>query len=208
METQDSYQFLSDIWVLSLIPQSARATTTTTAADSPPMTWKKVETVALPSGRCSHSAIIFQRPATVITEDMNHNYSHSLLVLGGFEEGGIASEALISQMSGSLFNIPPPMTIEGREVEFSPWEIHSLEATLGQRFGQSFCSISTGFLEILLRNTRYQPILRRFQEESAEKLQSYLPQEDPSNRSLCCGGLLFGGVNIEKDFADLWLIMP
>jgi hypothetical protein len=152
METQDSYQLLSDMWVLSLIPQSARATTT---GDFPPMKWKKVETAALPSGRCSHSAIIFQRPATVITEDMNHNYSHSLLVLGGFEEGGIASEALTSQMSGSLFNIPPPMTIEEREgttatvVEFSQWEIHSLGATLGQRFGQSFCSISTGFLEIL-----------------------------------------------------------
>lgn len=182
---------LSDIWVLSLIPQTFRD------VSGCPLKWERMDSMNLPSGRCAHSCSIVEVPNNV------DGYELYLMILGGFEEGGIASTAMTAKLL--------LLEREGNRLPFDATETEWIKVnfieTFGLRFGHAICGISQQFMDSLLNNDRYRPLFL-----SKPDIQERLSQlkRDPqfSKEKRLCGIVVFGGVNIEQDFGDLWVLFP
>lgn len=194
----DDSPLLNDIWVLTALPSpppvssSSSATTNSSSA----LQWSQL-TSSLRCSRCSHGSVVLDQDESMAANGVVTSRSHSFVVLGGVSDAGILAEMDVTSLLVSNPSLPPDIS--------SPWRTVSLEKSLGGRFGQAFCAISLSFILHLSDNERYRPILSS-QRGLSDILREYRSRYEVKDyASVTVGVAIFGGVNAEQDFADVWL---
>jgi hypothetical protein len=214
---------LNDVWCLSVTSTSegtnhhtssfpSSSFSSSLSVSSPVLLkWQKVQGGSLPCGLCSHSSsVVMRRRATNnnnSTKDIILPFDEFyLMIVGGLNEKGVSSDLHYAKLHFSDELSSSSSSSYHELVSLSNWNRFSLNSTVGCRFGQSLCPVSLSFLSHLFSNERYRPILSSKSLSFTSKFEQYEKDKEEWS-SVCCGSLLFGGVNIENDFADLWLIL-
>lgn len=198
---------LSDVWALLLNETSnSSASSSSTAASSSsathPFVWQKWEDMALPSPRCAHVASFISLPRNT-TE-----LGWKVCLFGGFTPAGVSSDVLHinvdlardTEEGGSELRIRPAAGMQ--------WEVAAFANTGPKgRFGHALCSLSYDYIIQLWNNTRYKPLLEKGNVVTRiAALETQLQSKDSIASTQYAAAFLYGGVNIEEDFADIWIL--
>ena len=180
---------LQDVWMLE--PSEAESSST-------PLRWVALTHMNFTSPRCAHGCSVVSggnltsndTPSSVLDYDY-------LCVYGGFQ----GSTDLSSDLS--IYPIPRNHTVRNTPEEGKPqsWESIALTRSIEARFGLSMC-IAPGWTWKLTRNEMKKDVFS--QEDNQESNEGSVTVT--ANQHDDIGLLVFGGVNIDNDFSDLWLL--
>lgn len=187
---------LSDVWALKLLKREDR--------DEHMLTWEKWDSAALMNPRCAHVSCF------VSTLDSLSSISWKLCIFGGFSNNGVSSEVL-------SFPLEYDHSIKSVTISTgSRWQTASFSNGPKGRFGHSLCPLSHEYLINLWRNPKYRPLIERSNLGSKislmETVRSSSSTHDEQFQIKLNAGVnggaafLFGGVDAEEDYADIWLL--
>lgn len=187
--------FLSDTWILSLDAPSE--------SSSINLSWRKSDYLTLSIPRCSHTSAITVSLSKLSPEETNLR----IVLFGGFTPNGISTDISVKKFDKSHLFVDETQDID-------PWISIPSNPTIPERFGHTMCTISSNVIKNLLKNTIYKPIflssplpdklsnLSNYVEANKETVDDIQKKAYRKN----AGILIFGGVNIESDFGDIWLL--
>ena len=193
---------LSDVWELAPATASA-ATEAAGGAPLPPLAWRKRPDLALDVPRCAHGAAV----VTLAPDNVAH-----LCIIGGFT--GLPGA---NGMPDGLRHIA---LHGGSGSAKRDWSDCKGLRTVGPRFGVSVCNATSWITSVPSLTPPTSPT-REEQEDQRESFDATALSDEtiqpPPSQSVSDetaenfsfqGLLLFGGVNVERDFADVWLVTP
>lgn len=189
---------LSDVWALKL--------TKIADVNEYSLDWEKWENAALSSQRCAHVSCF------VSTLGSPTEISWKLCIFGGFSSSGVSSEILSFPLDydESTKSVVPCQDASWQKAAFS-------NGPKG-RFGHALCPLSHEYLISLWRNGKYRPLIERANIGAKIALMDSVRSSSASSScsdqfriklqaGINCGAaFLFGGVDAEEDFADIWLL--
>jgi len=163
------------------------------ASTKSPLQWKRCLDMELDIPRCAHgSAILATSPV-----NSESSLEYFMVLFGGFTGEGVSSDY-------SLYRLPPSTTTSHQTSpqSGSVWTHPSCSNGPKGRFGLAMSSISAKLLKSLQQNKRYGPVFSSPARHCAESWDSATTEEQ-----LHAGAVIFGGVSVEQDFGDIWLLM-
>ena len=211
---------LSDVWELRPAPPGSAVS----PAASDVLVWHKRSDLTLEVPRCAHGAAVLCMPPGDAAQ---------LCIIGGFTglagpqgmPDGLCFVSLDELLPGELVLERSAAPGVGKA-----WSSGEGTKTVGPRFGIAVCNapswIDPGVMTTPLTSpskedtTSLGLALDEAEDvvggdgggggETSEAAppQSAAPADSSSGHSLFRGMLLFGGVNVERDFADVWLFQP
>ena len=207
---------LDDVWELHstvFSPQTASSTSPSSsgiqATCGTILKWRKRFDLTLDVPRCAHGA------AVMCGFSPDYNIPH-LCIIGGFT--GITG---INSMPDGLrfISIGNNNISENIEERVANWSAEKGMKTVGPRFGVSVCNATTWVMSWLPSPTsQYSPTsiddghLRESLDIRSSEISpgdaGVIEEDDIAAIAAFQGMLLFGGVNVERDYSDVWLICP
>eukprot|EP01038_Epipyxis_sp_PR26KG_P013494 gene13494-18105_t len=195
----ESGQILSDVWELTisnnsdknnaneetnnLLLSSERSQEANFYTQATPLfQWKRFNMLELHIPRCTHTQILCE---------------NQLILFGGFTGDGQVSGELIEVSLNEINNQTVTNPLE------TIWTVQKLSKHIIPRFGHCMCLISKDMVVNLINNSKYSPLFRT---EITSKINDMIV-DNGINGKLNGGMVLFGGVCIEKDFNDVWLLV-
>lgn len=216
---------LSDVWSLSVAPSTAATTDTvdsTTVAPSEAadvgaapaapvstaaLVWRRCPELELPTPRCAHGAVVVvcdtvaanSAAAAAVTKESAPDSSEapivpsasvqpSMLLIGGFTGAGISSDAILRPLSGGTSQW---------------WSTLKLSMPIGGRFGLSVCALTASTISNLATTKKYAPVFSNKAKENFAKIAGRQSGDGAAHNAAV---FLFGGVCIEQDFGDIYLL--
>jgi len=220
-------EMLSDLWMLQIFQKEE---------DTPlqPI-WTPLTTFSLPLPTCAHSALLLLHPipqtipsssSSSPTALTSSSSDYRLVLYGGFTSQGIASDILVLPWSlliqpeeeattnnNAWQHIPIASIVSTTHQQNNQNGHQSSPNQLQGRFGQVMTSLSRESMSHLLSNPRYVPLFQRGLSSTPAVVTEGTGEGEgnhSNNNSTISNNssmaLLFGGVNVEQDFADLWIL--
>ena len=169
------------------------------------LTWEAWDSMRLPNPRCAHVSCF------VSTLESIESISWKLCIFGGFTNAGVSSEVL---------SIPLDYDVNNQSVipcSGVSWQNASFSNGPKGRFGHALCPLSHKYLISLWQNSKYRPVVERANlGEKIAVMESIRVAQHSSIDELfhiklqagvnCGAAFLFGGVDADQDFADIWLL--
>lgn len=184
-----------------LTSTSVSSSSSSSSSSHHQLEWIRRNDLTLPAGRCAHgaTAIYYNMPLplndTNTTADTSSNSSSSsmmMVLIGGFvgsAKGCFVSDELLAT----------PLTLSSSSTTVCNWRsLACRPKTFAKRFGLSACAITLNTMDHLA--TKYN--LKIKNQIIAKKNNSATVQHTAT------AVLMFGGVNEEQDFGDIWLLLP
>lgn len=202
----ESGAVLIDVWELHSSAALTPAPSSSSADSSPALlSWKKRSELTLNVPRCSHGAAVICLP--------QENIPH-YCVVGGFT-GATGPAAMPDGLVAIAMHSP-----EAPEKSTPVWSKPQGLKTLGPRFGVSVCNSTSWIAD--LPSAAPSPTKIPIDDEAASgvlngelhldtcstELRTECNHEEGLAAEEFTGILLFGGVNMDRDFADVWHIGP
>lgn len=176
---------LSDVWELQAADDFESASG---APASPPLQWRQRHDMTLDVPRCAHGAAVVQLQSSSVPQH--------LCIVGGFTgtagPGGMPEDVRV---------MPMPAGDDGDRdgamlAAAAAWTSIRLPRGIGPRFGLSVCNAAAWVMSA--------PPPPSPADAEGASLAGAPSDAEAANEDAFNGFLLFGGVNIERDFADVW----
>lgn len=207
-------------------PSKEAATTATIVSSAPVLVWRRCVELELPTPRCAHGAAIvtcdidafasevpdpttMKEPAeaeavtvenqTAVPSDVSTTAVSSMLLIGGFTGAGISGDAIVHPLLCSTTAItsqPAPVSAQ--------WNVLKLSMPIAGRFGLAVCALSASAVGNLATNKKYAPVFSNKAKDNFVKIISRTVGAGESDENAAV--FLFGGVCIEQDFGDIYLL--
>jgi len=208
---------------------TSNTTPTTTAAASADTSgvcikWTRLTHLELHTPRCAHGAAVsavgnthfalhhpqgsgdkeVHRGGEVSADAAIHSVegSVSIVLFGGLTTSGVSGDVVTASLHTTA-------TGASASVSASVWHTNTLSTPITARFGLSLCTLSVHTLSHIASNRRYHPFVSPATTACIENKKVLLHKKANNHISVAynhSGLLLFGGVSIECDFCDLYLI--
>jgi hypothetical protein len=218
------------VWILSIAAATAAAADDAvdkgsgSSAIEQALVWTKRDDLQLPVGRCAHGAAVVGDELCIFggfTADGGIDGSLQTISLNKKTEGrrwevcslekAAAPSAAAKSKSGAKTGSKgggPPKSAGGSS---------SSTNVPGARFGLSMCSVTHEFVRHY-HNPHTAPVEPELalQPTTGEAAAESSPESNVSHFTASCGSpqyssggaLIFGGVSVENDFGDVWLLYP
>lgn len=192
--------------------------------------WKRCKELELTSPRCAHGAAIVstlssttgpvvQQSAGIsksspsdISSSMNQTGAGSvkIVLIGGFTSAGVSGDVIcaslpLQEVSTSINTTDTQVAEVNTKNTTTSWGSLALTTSITGRFGVAATAVSHRFITHLGGNKKYAPVFSVKAKEAITNLPVISSTAIPAVVSV--GVLLFGGVCIEQDFADLHLLL-
>lgn len=192
----DSGNILAETWVLRVCLESVDDTGPRISA-----VWAQNEALALPKPACAHTSFLQQANASGSSSGEGRVLSY--IALGGFSYDGLA---------GYVHRVLLRMGMEDLEIINADerWTTTKLSSSVALRFGHCITPISSSFANALAEDVKLRPLLSSKAIQTLSAGFSSSSADIISTTTSWGGGraaLVFGGVNAEEDFNDLWMII-
>ena len=192
--------------------------------------WKRCKELELTSPRCAHGAAIVstlssttvpvvQQSAGIsksfpsdISSSMNQTGAGSvkIVLIGGFTSAGVSGDVIcaslpLQEVSTSINTTGTQVAEVNTKNTTTSWGSLALTTSISGRFGVAATAVSHRFITHLGGNKKYSPVFSVKAKEAITNLPVISSTAMPTVVGV--GVLLFGGVCIEQDFADLHLLL-
>ncbi len=218
---------LTDIWCLQIqssrVPESDPSSSSSSGSNSSSQlqpVWTLISNITLPVPCCAHSAVFVQptiaSPSSSSSSSSSSSTSNAedeyrLMIYGGFTSTGISSDILLFPWKLLRQTLSNTNTSESANSLKRYWQTISIASmsnnTLQGRFGQVMTGLSSSMIQHLVVNTRYAPLFLRgiTHADGKASLQS-IKDQAATTGGLSSMVMLFGGVTVDQDYADIWLL--
>lgn len=217
-------EVLSDTWALvaasrppssSPPSQPVEGTTSPTptpslSPDHPPLVWRSLPELTLAAGRCSHGGAVLSWVDSEYGADQ-----HLLCVFGGFcGEAGVSGDLSVTLLPTSLSIEMTETSEKGQAIQKDRWRTAKTSKRIPERFGLSLCTAPHW-----MTTTTPLPSTTTTAGARGRGVADSTPTSGAGASAYCsvgeakldvgcvCVGLVvFGGINIETDLNDFWLL--
>lgn len=189
---------LADTWILTVdsIPLQTASTESASLDVSPELStesqvrlrWAKVDSLQLPKPSCSHTTFL----QFIGDEILYHS-------IGGFSYDGLAG--YVHSCTIEVDRVSNDLTC------LKKWRTRKLSAKVANRFGHCISPLPRTFIPALVETdtTIVSKVPTSIKNKLRECQSSEEPVENPSR--LAIAAVIFGGVDVENDFNDLWIVI-